>query len=171
MAPRRGQPSDDLEGAATKSDVAGMKRQARQNNAAYGASYNRGLADAQAGVHQPPTDRDDLEAYEFGHSDYQPAPEGGDQPTPAPTPPGAGAGSSSGRSWRPKPPKADSAAGFLLGLALYPLVINYMKGGLPAVKGWFAAKFLNRPYNAAPAAPTAAAAPQANTANPQQATA
>ncbi len=53
-------------------------------------------------------------------------------------------------------------AGFLLGLFLYALFINYLRAGPAGVRGWLAAKFLNKPVGAptsSTAKPTAAAAP------------
>jgi hypothetical protein len=41
---------------------------------------------------------------------------------------------------------SDDLAGVVVGMLGYIVVINYLRGGLPAVRGWFAAKFLNRPY-------------------------
>lgn len=40
----------------------------------------------------------------------------------------------------------NNGAGFVLGLVLYALVLNYLKGGPAQVKGWIAAKFINKPY-------------------------
>jgi hypothetical protein len=39
-----------------------------------------------------------------------------------------------------------NGAGFLLGLVGYALLVNFMRGGMPQVKGWIGAKFLNKPY-------------------------
>lgn len=44
---------------------------------------------------------------------------------------------------------SDDLAGAVMGALGYIIVINYLRGGLPQVRGWFAAKFLNRPYKAA----------------------
>jgi uncharacterized PurR-regulated membrane protein YhhQ (DUF165 family) len=46
-----------------------------------------------------------------------------------------------------KQPKqvAASVAGFIVGVLLDVLFINYLKGGWPQVKAWLAAKFLNEP--------------------------
>jgi hypothetical protein len=62
----------------------------------------------------------------------------------------------------PRLDAVNDGAGFLLGLVGYALLLNYLRGGLPAVRGWFAAKFLNIPYTGelgdlAPAAPAAPA--------------
>lgn len=40
-----------------------------------------------------------------------------------------------------------SVAGVILGLAGYAIIINYVRYGWPGVRGWFAAKFLNKPFN------------------------
>jgi hypothetical protein len=48
-----------------------------------------------------------------------------------------------------RPPKLDAVhdgAGFLLGLFLYAMALNYIRGGAPATRGWLGAKFLNKPY-------------------------
>jgi hypothetical protein len=41
-----------------------------------------------------------------------------------------------------------SASGLVLGLAGYAIVINYIRWGTPGVKGWFSAKFVNKPFTA-----------------------
>lgn len=46
----------------------------------------------------------------------------------------------------------EQGAGFLLGVIAYALALNYLRGGPDAARGWLAAKFLNRPYAAPPAA-------------------
>jgi hypothetical protein len=53
----------------------------------------------------------------------------------------------------------DDGAGFILGLVAYALLVNYLRGGVPAVRGWLAAKFINRPYMGASAGSPAQAAP------------
>ena len=53
---------------------------------------------------------------------------------------------------------AQEGAGFLLGLFAYALLLNYLRGGVPQVKGWLGAKFLNKPYRGASQAPPAAPA-------------
>lgn len=40
----------------------------------------------------------------------------------------------------------NDSAGWVLGLLVYALALNYLRGGAPQAKGWIAAKFLNRPY-------------------------
>lgn len=47
---------------------------------------------------------------------------------------------------------ANDGAGFLLGLFAYALLANYLRFGVPGVKGWLAAKFINRPTLIGPAA-------------------
>lgn len=47
------------------------------------------------------------------------------------------------------PPKrltARDGSGFLFGLLLYVLGLNYLRHGPEGVKGWLAAKFLNKPW-------------------------
>jgi hypothetical protein len=57
---------------------------------------------------------------------------------------------------------ANDGAGFILGLIGYALLANYLSGGVPGVKAWFEAKFLNRVSGGDVAAkPTAAAKPAA----------
>lgn len=65
---------------------------------------------------------------------------------------GKGGSSSSLRSKVASPVSkfsSDDLAGAVMGALGYIIVINYLRGGLPQVRGWFAAKFLNRPYKAA----------------------
>lgn len=51
----------------------------------------------------------------------------------------------------------------VLGVLGYALVVNYLHGGWPQVKGWLAAKFANSPYTPAPAAPATTAVPAGST--------
>lgn len=47
------------------------------------------------------------------------------------------------------PPKrltAKDGSGFLFGLLLYVLALNYVRHGPEGVKGWLGAKFLNKPW-------------------------
>ena len=46
----------------------------------------------------------------------------------------------------PKKITASDGAGFLGGLFLYVLVLNYLRYGREGVKGWLGAKFVNRPW-------------------------
>lgn len=58
-------------------------------------------------------------------------------------------------------PIPSDGGGLILGLILYALGYNFLAGGAPQARGWLAAKFLNRPYGAAPegtAQPAAASA-------------
>lgn len=73
---------------------------------------------------------------------------------------------------------ASDGAGFVLGLIGYALLANYLRGGTPQVRAWFAAKFLNRTSStgarvAKPSSPTPNTAlpssPTPNTAQPAQA--
>lgn len=63
------------------------------------------------------------------------------------TPGAAVAGAAVNAVQNPPPPKqvAASLAGFVLGVLLDVLFINYMRGGWAQVKAWLAAKFLNEP--------------------------
>jgi hypothetical protein len=38
----------------------------------------------------------------------------------------------------------NDASGFLLGAVLWVLVLQYVQGGLPAVRRWLRAKFVNK---------------------------
>lgn len=54
-----------------------------------------------------------------------------------------------GRQFTLTPPKkltASDGAGFLGGLLLYVLALNYLRYGKDGVKGWLGAKFVNRPF-------------------------
>ena len=41
--------------------------------------------------------------------------------------------------------RAQTASTFLLGVLVWALTVNYLRGGPPQVKGWLRAKFLNKP--------------------------
>lgn len=56
------------------------------------------------------------------------------------------------------PAVVNDGAGFLLGLVLYALALNYLQGGTPQVKGWLGAKFVNKPWRAPKARTTGAPA-------------
>lgn len=58
-----------------------------------------------------------------------------------------GGGGVFGRAAAARPAVVDEGAGFVLGLVAYALLLNYLRGGIPAVRGWLAAKFINRPYH------------------------
>jgi hypothetical protein len=165
-------------GAATKADVRQMKTRARAAEGPYADAYDRGATDARAGRDpEPPFDDELAGYYQQGHDDTR-AEMGRAGPaqkraTPAEGPPdapssgGPATASTSRRAWGRLTSGSgplDSGAGLLLGAIIYANVVNYLRGGLPAVRGWWAAKFLNKPYSgpisgarAAPAASTAAA--------------
>lgn len=42
----------------------------------------------------------------------------------------------------------NDGAGMILGLILYALALNYLQGGAPQARGWIAAKFINKAYEA-----------------------
>lgn len=148
MAPRPPGP-DYTSTAPTASDTRGLKARARSADTARAAAYKRGQADAAAGRNEPPFDEELAGYYSQGHdaaSASRPADSGQSSPGAAPPtapasskPLGGLLGSSSGS-------KVDSGAGLVLGAIAYALVVNFLRGGMPAVKGWFAAKFLNHPY-------------------------
>jgi len=43
--------------------------------------------------------------------------------------------------------KTHGASGFILGLFLWAVTVNYLRGGPTQVKGWFHAKFFNDPQS------------------------
>lgn len=186
-------PADALE-APTKAgptDVRNLKAQASSSDQRYADEYARGAADAHAGREpEPPFDDELAPSYQLGHSDAraQIAEREGSSSTGGSTRSAARSGSAGGRSATSTSTGAtssnpgagilsrltsgstplDSGAGLLLGAILYANVVNYLRGGLPAVKGWYAAKFLNRPYtgplaggSSAKTASTSSAAQQA----------
>lgn len=61
---------------------------------------------------------------------------------------------------------ANDGAGFVLGLIGYAILVNYLRAGVPGVRAWTAAKFLNRTSGAGkavaatPSQPSAPAAAQ-----------
>jgi len=63
-----------------------------------------------------------------------------------------------GRWLRDRPGVSD-ASGFLLGLVGFALFRSYLAGGWDGVRGWLAAKFLNRPAPTARATPLTPASP------------
>lgn len=170
MAPRAAPAVAAAEGsgAATKTDVRGLKARARAGDDAYAGAYRQGQTHARAGrAAEPPFDADLAAAYQQGHDDAsaereakttgrarQPsgpaAGPAGTERSRGPAGPtsraGAGAGSSLGGRLLGGGGPLDSGAGLLLGAILYANVVNYLRGGLPAVRGWWAAKFLNKPY-------------------------
>jgi len=53
----------------------------------------------------------------------------------------------------------EEGSGFLVGMLLWALVLAYFRGGPAEVKGWLAAKFINRPYHGPTATPLTPAPP------------
>ena len=149
-------------GTPTKADTAHFKRGAaardRERDGAYWAGHRGETADNIAGD----TELEDL--YREGQADRGKDPA---QRNPPSTRQSAGPGRSSsssgqGNGWASRAAggtvrsltssvDTDDLAGLVMGMLGYVIVINYLRGGLPQVKGWFAAKFLNRPYTAAAA--------------------
>lgn len=80
---------------------------------------------------------------------------GDQQPAEGPTPqrPSAGPGAPSAPDLPrptlklPSTPTAGDVGGFLFGLTLYALFINYLRFGPLGVKGWLRAKFMNAPLD------------------------
>lgn len=54
---------------------------------------------------------------------------------------------------------AEEGAGVVLGVIAYALFLSYIQYGWPGVRGWFAAKFLNKPYNPSTASGVTASTP------------
>ena len=42
--------------------------------------------------------------------------------------------------------KSATIGPFILGILIWALVVNFLRGGTPQAKGWLAAKFFNQPY-------------------------
>jgi hypothetical protein len=61
----------------------------------------------------------------------------------------------------PKKLNGGDVGGFLAGLGLYALALNYLRHGPDGVKGWMAAKFLNRPASLAVKLPPKSPTPSA----------
>lgn len=80
--------------------------------------------------------------------------------------PGRPAGSKT--RYLPSPPAqlTGGAAGFLMGLGGTAVLINFMRGGTPGVKRWFAAKFMNVVTGAATGASASGAAVKVSTTAP-----
>jgi hypothetical protein len=160
----------DKSGAATKSDIKAMKAQAAQTDMLLEGAYEAGRAGTSwdqvgANVRDAPGAR---EAYDFGleelAEDRRGAPADDGEATGASAPKGrsassrirsAGGDASTGVGKVAAlrgPGLANDGAGFVLGLVLYALVLNYLQGGAGQVRGWMKAKFLNQPWGgAAPA--------------------
>lgn len=99
-------------------------------------------------------------------------PPGGKKPAGSGSPPAKGPGPAA-RALKPVTSKfsGNDLAGGAMGALGYIIVINYLHGGLPQVRGWFAAKFLNRPYKppaGAAGKEVGVAAPAATTLPPPQ---
>jgi hypothetical protein len=126
------------DGTAKKSDYDRIKREGRKQDRAYRQAYTMG----QAGEPPDPTwDQATRDAYDQGVDDAarQRREERGDRAGQRTSGrPGGGAGSD----------LVNDGAGFLLGLFVYALVLNYLRGGPDRVKGWLAAKFINKPWAA-----------------------
>lgn len=122
---------DPTFGPPTKADQAALKRRARQSDAAQRQHYESEDARADGAGGRSPG-------------------RGGA------TGPGAGSPRQArptnlmrGRSVVAGGSAAEEGAGVLLGLVLYALLLSYVRYGPDGVRGWVAAKFLNKPYGPA----------------------
>lgn len=65
----------------------------------------------------------------------------------APSPAGSSGGSSSPGGFRARAQAhLSTPSGFLVAMFIYPLAVNFIKGGPPRMWGWIKAKFINEPY-------------------------
>ncbi|HEV8675022.1 MAG TPA: hypothetical protein VGX21_13325, partial [Methylomirabilota bacterium] len=141
-------------GPPTKSEIAAMRAHAAAGDGRRQSAYQAGV-EGRSFEDLDEETRDTagaIEAWESGVTERDEAPAGGpaaepaDQDTDDENPPAGG-----GRA-RPqlKGPggAVNDGAGFVLGALLWALVLAYLRGGPPMVKGWLRAKFLNKPYQA-----------------------
>lgn len=155
MAPRP--PGPDVDNATpSANDIKNMKTRAAKGDKARDQAYKLGAAHAAAGqpAAPPPEMANDPELeqlYLQGHSEQTDREAAGDEDSSGDQKSGAAgrapvAATRAGKSGLAGKLNADSGAGLVLGMIAYALAINYLRGGLPAVKGWFGAKFLNKAY-------------------------
>ena len=111
------------------------------------AAYQQGLSGADLDPSYPPDLQDAWEAGRSEAATRARAPQEqiltDEGPGPAPAPSRSG-----GPGARPTSTATVSqqGAGLFVGLIAYALLVNYIRGGTPQVKGWLAAKFMNKPY-------------------------
>jgi hypothetical protein len=143
-------------GPPTKSEIAAMRAQAAAGDGRRQSAYQAGV-EGRSFEDLDDETRDTagaIEAWESGVTERDEAPadderapaEGADQGTGDENPPAGG-----GRALpRVKGPggAVNDGAGFVLGALVWALVLAYLRGGPPMVKGWLRAKFLNKPYQA-----------------------
>lgn len=147
---RRGDPDDPWDQEAARREY---KRSAGRTDRARADEHKRARAAGRAGGGRAEFEDDPelVDSFDAGARDRS----GGGRPASGRRP--------STPRWSPPKPAADfvsDGSGFLLGLIGYALVLNYIRGGPAAVRGWFAAKFMNKPYQpSTPLAPTTPAAP------------
>lgn len=138
-------------GAPTKADNRAMKARARSKNDASAAAYASGQRGETPGFFDSPEEE---KAFSAGRDEHAAAPAGpaGTGPPAAPTArkPSPSPRSGGGSSWSGgrrggllSPPSVQDPAGAVLALIAYAIGINFIKGGMPQVRKWFAAKFLN----------------------------
>jgi hypothetical protein len=164
-------------GPATKSDNAALKKRAKASNVRYSDAYEKGRrGDQSDSFYDDPAEQ---QAYDTGSEEHKrakgapspPGDGGGAGPTGKPARPGKKPASSPFSRFGGKAKKAGSSigtegAGAVLALAAYAVGINFLKGGTPRVRQWFAAKFLNKTAAANPAPGAAAPAPVPPVPNP-----
>lgn len=83
---------------------------------------------------------DEVLADERAKASEAPAAAPSPPPSPAPRVPSTSSTSSTG----------GNGAGVLLGMLGYAVLVNFLHGGPAQVRGWMAAKFLNKPYQGGP---------------------
>jgi hypothetical protein len=131
----------DRSAPATAGDVGRLRRQAAQGDALLQSAYEAGqdatpFEELVVDVREAPGAR---EAYEAGRAENRSAGRSSAADTAR-----SAAGSVAGVRG---PGLVNDGAGFVLGLILYALVLNYVQGGPSQARGWIAAKFLNRPFS------------------------
>ncbi|HLY84811.1 MAG TPA: hypothetical protein VKQ71_17635 [Acidimicrobiales bacterium] len=157
-------------GAPTKADNAALKRQAAAKTVTQRAAYEAGLAGERPGFYDDPLDeqayqagRDARDASARSPSDASSRARGDGSrrgprsPASSPSRAGSPTGSSPGRLV-----SGQDGAGVLLAFVGYAVAINFLRGGAPQVRRWFAAKFLNQASGTRqPAAPLPSVNPYA----------
>lgn len=134
-------------GPASAADDAGQRRHAASRDRARNAAYHAGASGSKP---RAAFDGDD-EAQDYWDLGAADGPDAAHASRRAGRRVAGGAGRFASKAAAPVTSRfsGDDLAGAAMGALGYVLVINYLRGGLPQVKGWFAAKFLNRPYQPA----------------------
>ena len=144
-------------GPPTKADNQHLKAQARGKETAQRSAYEAGQRGETPGFFDTPEEE---QAFAAGRDEKPPA-----KPSTGPPPESAPSRRSSGPPSSSAPPPGRSGSGFLarvgpqdpagavLALVAYAVAINFIRGGTPQVRQWFAAKFLNHAGPAASGTP------------------